>query len=746
MITGVEFYTEITDNVEFELWSRRGTFKDHKGTYEGWDLIASGTVRGRGLGRYTSIPDDLFTPISINGGGGEAGTRAFYLTLHSINLVYTLGDGQDSDMVAHAANQDLEIYEGEGVLSYPFPDPSDVYFYRYPRQFLGAISYDRLPCKPYSAYGPIVELPCPLIPTSSPTELQPTKVPVTNTPTAAPTSALPSAVLITVAPTLLVDTSLSKPTDELSFATASPTSSPITPTSFPTFSVTFSLSPTNAPTTPSPTSSPIVPMRANIVLTLANTPERPMTDRELNKFMEITKDFLIRHTQQSMVVERIDYWHQELTTMEQVSTENPNIFDGDDETEFIEPPPQAVRGTREKGTNKKKNQQPKKEKIPQVHSTRLTLIMRVTHSNLPLGLIGKMATVSIDEKQTELLSLLNEQSAFYSYFKNINAIIAKTIDTVSYPPSLSPTSYEEFSTKQTAKPFNDEEDVRSSSGDAKERNSFGLFVGLGIGAIWCCLTIITICYLLRVRSELKNEKKLERLSKQEKSNNIYNVAGEKECKMIYNGTETISLDCDEEKRCEVQTIDSEITPSHGDFLSNCETAIIRPREFNGKSVSISMQPPTRSIDNRGPLRRVTSSRDLRFPNDIPATSPAVNVKISNSVGAARTWKSQSLTLPRERPRTRERVGLAQSAVLVPSSRDLGVKVQHNPMAVSRKTPREDLRGRNSGLSKSEIFLSSTATTRTPTSIRSSRGRNTVAKSMNAQSSKFLLCQWNLAFC
>ncbi len=498
-----------------------------------------------------------------------------------------------------------------------------------------------------------------------------------------------------------------------------------------------------------------------------------MTDRELNKFIEITKDFLIRHTQQSMVVERIDYWHQELTTMEQVSTENPNIFDGDDETEFIEPPPQAVRGTREKGTNKKKNQQPKKEKIPQVHSTRLTLIMRVTHSNLPLGLIGKMATVSIDEKQTELLSLLNEQSAFYSYFKNINAIIAKTIDTVSYPPSLSPTSYEEFSTKQTAKTFNDEEGVRSSSGDAKERNSFGLvsnfmffltnklmhflliilslfvlpkFVGLGIGAIWCCLTIITICYLLRVRSELKNEKKLEQLSKQEKSNNIYNVAGEKECKMIYNGTETISLDCDEEKRCEVQTIDSEITPSHGDFLSNCETAIIRPREFNGKSVSISMQPPTRSIDNRGPLRRVTYSRDLRFPNDIPATSPAVNVKISKSVGAARTWKSQSLTLPRERPRTRERLGLAQSAVLVPSSRDLGAKVQHNPMAVSRKTPREDLRGRNSGLSKSEIFLSSTATTRTPTSIRSSRGRNTVAKSMNAQSSKFLLCQWNLAFC
>ena len=45
----------------------------HKGTYEGWDLIAEGETEGRGIGRYTSIPDDMFTKVSIPGGGRGGG-------------------------------------------------------------------------------------------------------------------------------------------------------------------------------------------------------------------------------------------------------------------------------------------------------------------------------------------------------------------------------------------------------------------------------------------------------------------------------------------------------------------------------------------------------------------------------------------------------------------------------------------------------------------------------------------------
>lgn len=113
LLNGLDFYTESTDNVEFELWSRLGSFKEAKGTYEGWDLIAAGTVEGRGFGRYTAIPEDLFTQVWIPGGGGEKGTRAFYLTLTTINLVYKKGSGTDSDEMVHAKNDDLEVYEGE---------------------------------------------------------------------------------------------------------------------------------------------------------------------------------------------------------------------------------------------------------------------------------------------------------------------------------------------------------------------------------------------------------------------------------------------------------------------------------------------------------------------------------------------------------------------------------------------------------------------------------------------------------
>ena len=122
IINGFDFYTESTEDVNFELWSRLGSFKEYKGTYDGWDLIASGTTKGRGIGRYTPIPEEVYTPVSIPGGGGDSGTRAFYLTLDSFGLVYKLGDtGTGSDELVSAETEDIEVYDGEGVLFYPFP-------------------------------------------------------------------------------------------------------------------------------------------------------------------------------------------------------------------------------------------------------------------------------------------------------------------------------------------------------------------------------------------------------------------------------------------------------------------------------------------------------------------------------------------------------------------------------------------------------------------------------------------------
>jgi hypothetical protein len=85
----------------------------HQASTDGWDLLAKGKVTGRGIGRYTSIPEEMFTPVDIPGGGGEGGTRAFYLTMDSNNLVYKTGEGTASDSAVQMETEDIQIWEGE---------------------------------------------------------------------------------------------------------------------------------------------------------------------------------------------------------------------------------------------------------------------------------------------------------------------------------------------------------------------------------------------------------------------------------------------------------------------------------------------------------------------------------------------------------------------------------------------------------------------------------------------------------
>lgn len=113
IIKALEFFTKSTKKMKFELWSRVGSFKDFKGSLDGWENIAKGSVVGEGPGRYTSIPPDKFVPVDIPGGGGDAGTRAFYLTLRSKDLVYSYGKGLESDSVVQMDTPDLEVWEGE---------------------------------------------------------------------------------------------------------------------------------------------------------------------------------------------------------------------------------------------------------------------------------------------------------------------------------------------------------------------------------------------------------------------------------------------------------------------------------------------------------------------------------------------------------------------------------------------------------------------------------------------------------
>ena len=92
LLTGIDFYVDTTEYVNFEVWTRPGSFADHRGTYDGWSLIASGKTRGLGVGTFTPVPSELLTPVGIP---GDNGTRAFYITLDSNHLIYKAFDDAD---------------------------------------------------------------------------------------------------------------------------------------------------------------------------------------------------------------------------------------------------------------------------------------------------------------------------------------------------------------------------------------------------------------------------------------------------------------------------------------------------------------------------------------------------------------------------------------------------------------------------------------------------------------------------
>jgi len=462
VIKGIDFYTESVESVNYEVWSRLGPFQEYKGNTEEWDLVSNGTIQGKGIGRYTPIPEDSFTPLSIPGGGGEKGTRAVYITLDEKSLVYKIGEGVAADEVIQLATPDVDIWEGESVLSYPFPNAAEFpMFYRFPRQFLGVIHVDRLPCKPFSLYGPVYDdLPCPKVPTGSPTSPIPTKLPVTKDPTFSPT---------TPPPVLLPDVT--------------------TPTRSPSAEPTSSRTPTYSPTEPEPTASPIVPITAYFVTVFRGVPMRSMNEREEEKFKQILLSFLQKFTENSMVIEGIDIWHQKLVL----------------ETDLI-----TTKG--EDAATSRLNNRRQDEELPQVYSLEVTVIMSISYFFLPPNLLGGMAAETIDENQELLLGLLRGQNSFYAYFIEMDSIDSTAIEGVTFPPTESPITQAQTLAEATT--------ATEISEEISTRNNFAVFVGVGVAALWCCLTAISVTHVLKMRGQMEEMHDMENLLAQEKAKPI----------------------------------------------------------------------------------------------------------------------------------------------------------------------------------------------------------------------------------
>jgi len=260
-----------------------------------------------------------------------------------------------------------------------------------------------------------------------------------------------------------------------------------------------------------------------------------MTPREIEKFIEILLTFLKRHTGGSMVLDGIDVHHQKLVAMdakqgtwedegnEDEEDKDENEHEGKNEDENAK---KATQVARVGGMTRRQLPWRKKERlsvvIPQVGAAEVTVVLKIPFSNLPPHLLGNMASVTILEHEEELLALLHEQQAFYTFFKMTDGVLCRTIDEVTGVPTGSPTTNEFLLAKQAA----EEAALLAANATAlevvDEGIGFGVFVSLGLGFLWCCLTAISVAYLLSARGQMEDQRDMEQLLKAEKANPLDN--------------------------------------------------------------------------------------------------------------------------------------------------------------------------------------------------------------------------------
>ena len=413
ILTGMDFYSYYSGIVNYELWSKIGTFVGHRGKYESWDLVSTGSLTSYSYGNLISIPEEEFatnTTISIPGGGGEEGTRAFYLTLNTKDLVYQPFRNEGNQLVTkadskvHSSSPELEIYSGEAVLGYPFPQSSQSYLYRAPQEFVGAIYYDRLPCKPFSMYGVVQDLPCP-------TDGFPTHSPTLTPPTGSPVGPVPSASPMTSSPTGSYYVATLKPT--LSPASSAPTLSPV---SSPTFFPTKSNSPTTSfPPTNNPTPSPVELLRINIVVTLQGIPDEGylLNQAEGNAFLDMMTRFLnSKSGMTKMVVQLVGMKSQQIV-----------LVDDDRPLGTIASskvvPRDVIRQRRQSQKNLKGMRT-----LQQINALQIILILPIQSATLSPEEYGSIALAVIEENEAELLGRLKSLSVSLPYFSDVYSVDA----------------------------------------------------------------------------------------------------------------------------------------------------------------------------------------------------------------------------------------------------------------------------------------------------------------------------------
>lgn len=358
-----------------------------------------------------------------------------------------------------------------------------------------------------------------------------------------------------------------------------------------------------------------------------------MTSRETEKYLAIMTGYLRKHTALQMVIEGIDLWHHKTV-----------MVDAEEDTEEgSSTSTQVSRGT--KGTREGNE----KEDIPQITAVEITMIVRISLNTLPSNLLGNLISVTIEENEAELLSLLNEQSAFYSYFKEMDGVNSYVIEQVTNPPTLRPTTLQEYLNNQQV--LTTVEVLEES----EEGTGIMVFVGVGIGVLWCCLTVASIAYLMRRRAELQEQHNMEDLLRQEKAN------------PLGNGT------ANENNGSNEQTHGGEDDPDRDDEEVGV-TKDLKASSKDGKDLSMTSQSAKKTV-TRGSTNITASSSSNGERKQSRSNGVSRSLASSFTRSAKRNSTSQGAlserrSSQRSSPRSNDRISARRAAKVQHMSRSL----------------------------------------------------------------------------
>ncbi len=140
-----------------------------------------------------------------------------------------------------------------------------------------------------------------------------------------------------------------------------------------------------------------------------------MSDAESEAFFDIFVPFMREHCKRAMMIENIDLWSEE-----QITVDAPFLPNANNTMAAAAITARATEGRR------------------MVQATRLTLVLQISSTTLPLNLLGSMASVAIEENQAELITEISTIGETYDFFANVDQVVSYVIDGVTEAPVSSP--------------------------------------------------------------------------------------------------------------------------------------------------------------------------------------------------------------------------------------------------------------------------------------------------------------------